>query len=111
MNRQEELEGHARAVGFDLFGVAPAAPPLEGERFEAWLDKGHHADMEWLERNKERILDPHLTLPEAHSVVVLGFAHSRAPVELSGGGRVARYAAGRDYHNVVGRMLKKLMRQ
>jgi epoxyqueuosine reductase len=111
VDRLEELEEHAREVGFDLFGVAPAAPPLEGERFEAWLDKGHHADMEWLERNRERILDPRLTLPEARSVVVLGFAHSRAPVELSGGGRVARYAAGRDYHNVMGRMLRKLMKR
>ena len=111
MDRREELEEHARAVGFDLFGVAPAAPPPEGERFQAWLDKGHHADMDWLERNRERILDPRLTLPEARSVVVLGFAHSRAPVELPGGGRVARYAAGRDYHNVMGRMLRKLARR
>ena len=84
---------HARAVGFDLCGVAPAAPPPEGARFAAWLDEGHHADMGWLERNRERILDPRLTLPEARSVVVLGFAHSRPPVELNGGGRVARYAA------------------
>jgi len=111
VDRHQELEEHARAVGFDLVGVAPAAPPPEGARFESWLDEGHHADMGWLERNRERILDPRLTLPEARSIVVLGFAHSRPPVELPGGGRIARYAAGRDYHNVMGRMLTKLARR
>jgi len=111
VDRRQELEEHARAVGFDLVGIAPAAPPPEGARFEAWLDDGHHADMDWLERNRERILDPRLTLPEARSIVVLGFAHSRPEVELSGGGRIARYAAGRDYHNVMGRMLTKLVRR
>ncbi|MCH2102876.1 MAG: tRNA epoxyqueuosine(34) reductase QueG [Planctomycetes bacterium] len=111
MDRLQELEEHAREVGFDLFGVAPAAPPREGARFEAWLEAGHHADMDWLARNRDRILDPRLTLPEARSVVVLGLGHSREPVELPGGGRVARYAAGRDYHNVMGRMLRKLARR
>ena len=111
MNRREELEAHAREVGFDLVGVAPPTPPPAADLFEAWLEKGHHADMSWLERNKERIQDPRKTLAEAGSIIVLGLGHSRAPIELEGGGRVARYAAGRDYHNVMGRMLKKLAKR
>jgi epoxyqueuosine reductase len=108
VDRRQELEEHARAVGFDLVGVAPAAAPPEAARFSAWLEAGHHAGMDYLERNRERILNPRLTLPEARSLIILGFGHSRPAVELSGGGRIARYAAGRDYHNVMGRMLRKL---
>lgn len=44
-------------------------------------------------------------------MLIVGFGHSRPAVALSGGGRVARYAAGRDYHNVMGRALKRLRRR
>jgi epoxyqueuosine reductase len=67
--------------------------------------------MDWLERDRERIQDPRRVLPEGRSLVVLGLAHSRAAFELAGGGRVARFAAGRDYHNVVLHKLRKLQRR
>ena len=101
----------AREAGFDLAGLAPLAPPPDAERFERWLEAGHNADMTWLERQRERIVDPRRVLPEGRTLLVVGLAHSRAAVELPGGGRVARYAAGRDYHNVIGRMLRKLARR
>jgi epoxyqueuosine reductase len=101
----------AREVGFDLAGIAPLRPPQAGERFEAWLEQGRHADMTWLERNRDRILDPGRILPEGKSILVVGLAHARPAVSTKDGARVARYAAGRDYHNVMGRMLAKLHRR
>lgn len=101
----------AREVGFDLAGITPLAPPRAGARFDAWLRAGRHAGMTWLERNRDRILDPGRILPEGRSILVVGLAHARAAVELPGGGRIARYAGGRDYHNVVGKMLGKLARR
>jgi len=101
----------ARAAGFDLAGIAPLRPPQDADRFARWLDGGRHAGLAYLERNRERILDPRRLLPSGRSVLVVGLAHSRAAVHLEGGGRVARYAAGRDYHNVIGRMLRKLHRR
>ena len=80
VDRRQELEEHARAVGFDLVGVAPAAAPPAAARFSAWLEAGHHAGMDYLERNRERILNPRLTLPEARSLIILGFGHSRPAV-------------------------------
>ncbi|MCZ6598081.1 MAG: tRNA epoxyqueuosine(34) reductase QueG, partial [Planctomycetota bacterium] len=98
----------AREEGFDLAGVAPLEPPPAAERFRGWLAAGRHAGMSWLARSSERICDPRQILPGARSLVVVGLAHARPEVELPGGGRVARYAAGRDYHNVIGRMLRRL---
>jgi epoxyqueuosine reductase len=66
--------------------------------------------MGWLERNRERILDPGRILPGARSLLVVGLGHARAAVRTSDGGRIARYAAGRDYHNVIRRRLRKLAR-
>lgn len=111
MSREELVFEIAAGLGFDLCGIAPAAPPPDAERFEAWLAAGRHGTMGWLERDAARIVDPALVMDEAKSIVVLGLAHSRAAVELEGGGRVARFAAGRDYHNVIQHKLRKLQRR
>ena len=100
-----------REVGFDLAGIAPLAPPPAAAKFQAWLAAGHHADMRWLEESAARIVDPRGLLPNGGSLLVVGLGHARAPVELPGGGRVARYAAGRDYHNLVGKRLIRLAKR
>ncbi len=106
----------AREVGFDLAGIAPCAPPPDAARFEEWLARGHHAGLDYLVADRERILDPRRLLPEGRSILVVGLAHSRPAVDLAqrglpGGGRVARYAAGRDYHNRMLKLLRKLARR
>ena len=111
MSREEKVLEMAREVGFDLCGIAPLAPPPDADRFADWLERGHHAGLDYLERNRDRILDPRRVMPQGRSLLVVGLAHSRPAVELPGGGRVARYAAGRDYHNVMGKMLRKLTRR
>ncbi|MFN0009521.1 MAG: tRNA epoxyqueuosine(34) reductase QueG [Planctomycetota bacterium] len=98
----------ALEAGFDLAGTAPLRPPRAASRFLKWLAEGRHGSMGWIERQSAKIVDPRRNFPEGKSILVLGLAHSRPDVSLPGGGRVARYAAGRDYHNVVRRMLTKL---
>ncbi len=95
-------------LGFDLAGVAPLAPPARASEFQAWLDAGRHGSMDYLERQRERIVSPAAVLPGARSLLVVGLGHSRPAIELEGGARVARYAAGRDYHNYIGKRLRKL---
>ena len=108
MDRLEQVLDLAREAGFDLAGVAPLRPPRDLARLDRWLAEGRHGELEWMRRARERIADPRALLPTGRSILIVGLAHSRAAVELEGGARVARYAAGRDYHNVVGRQLLKL---
>ena len=98
----------ALGQGFDLVGIAPLRPPRAAKRFEHWLLAGRQADMAWLEEQRERILDPRLSLPDGKSLLVVGLGHSRAATGTADGARVARYAAGKDYHNVIGRKLRRL---
>jgi epoxyqueuosine reductase len=98
----------ARESGFDLAGVAPLGPPPDLARFDAWLAAGRHGGLDWLARDRDRIADPRGLLPRGKSMLVLGWAHSRPAPELPDGTRVARYAAGRDYHNALGKALRKL---
>src|SRR6185436_20213722 len=72
--------------------------------------------LDYLARDRARIVDPRRLFPAGRSMLVVGFAHARPAVDLGergieGGGRVARYAAGRDYHNRMLKMLRKLARR
>jgi epoxyqueuosine reductase len=94
----------AHAAGFDLVGVMRAEPLSRGrERLEAWQEAGMAADMGFMHRPAERLADPTSLQKSARSVVSLGVSYYPGdhPENEGGGGRVARYAWGRDYHEVI----------
>ncbi len=68
--------------------------------------------MQWLERNKEKRTDPQLVLPGARSVVVLALNYWQpdppADAHSPPKGRIARYAWGDDYHEVIEKKLVAL---
>jgi epoxyqueuosine reductase len=101
----------AYEVGFDLVGTAPLRRPRGAEHFEAWLAAGHHADMGWLERDRPRIVAPERNLEGGQSLVMVGLGHARGAVATPEGARLARYAAGRDYHNLMRKKLRRLARR
>ena len=113
MNLTEKIKQKAVELGFDLVGIAPAAQALHAEAYTDWLEKGYHADMEWLAKDPERRSHPAQVLEGAQSLVVVGKSYyiaDPAPEIWSDPmrGRVARYAWGRDYHKVITPALKKL---
>ncbi len=108
---REAIEAEATRLGFTLLGVAPAGPADPEGRLERWLAAGYHGDMAYMERPERQ--DPRMILPSARSVISLGTPYQAQvdePPPRPGFGRVARYARGRDYHNVVGKRVKKLRR-
>lgn len=111
------VKGLARQRGFALVGIACAEPLPEAlTRLHHWLAAGHHARMDWLTRDPARRADVRRTMPEAHSVLMLGMPyadatarqHPPAPSRLHG--RVSRYARGADYHGVIEERLRLLAR-
>ena len=107
------IKAHALALGFDLCRITSAAPPASGNRFEAWLEAGHHGTMEYLARNAARRLDPNLVLPGSRSVICLAVSyHHKAPSPTAATatttGRIARYSRFADYHEIVGARLREL---
>lgn len=109
--QRDRIEELARLEGFDLAGWIPLRPPPEADLFGAWLDAGFHGQMSYLERFRSRIVEPARVLPEAQSLLSLAVNHARPSGGFAGGGRVARYALGRDYHAVVDGMLRRLIRR
>lgn len=105
----QAIKEHARSLGINLVGIAPAKDDSEGEQhLRTFIEKKHHGDMAWLESYQKRVR-PEKLLPGAKSVIVIGVNYYReAPTTLSGHGRIARYAWGRDYHKILKKLLKQL---
>ena len=105
------LQRRAREAGFDLVGVA-RAEPLEqgGKRLKEWQEAGMAADMGYMHRPVELLSNPRKLQKSAKSVVSLGVSYYPGdhPENAEGGGRVARYAWGRDYHEVIKERLFRL---
>jgi epoxyqueuosine reductase len=104
------LEERAREVGFDLVGVTDAEPLREGgERLREWQEAGMAADMGYMHRPVALLSNPKRLQKSARSVVSLGVSYYPGDhPENDGGGRVARYAWGRDYHEVIKARLFRL---
>jgi epoxyqueuosine reductase len=104
--------GQASSVGFVHVRVAALTETPWMDRFDAWLARGSHGRLQWLSDRRDERADPRLRLADAKSVVVLGLEHHHKRPADPGGltGLVARYAWGRDYHNLVGKRLRKLQR-
>ncbi len=88
----------AHELGFDLVRFGPAEPGEHGAHFVRWLEAGRHGDMDYLVANRERILEPTRWRAGVRSAIALAVEYGGPAGELPGGGRVARYAVGRDYH-------------
>jgi epoxyqueuosine reductase len=106
------LKSWALEAGFDLAGVASLEPSTHGGAFRRWLDRGDHAGMAYMARRVELRLDPAAVLAGARSALCVGLRYAPLANEASTAGdlwpRVARYARGLDYHDVMGERLAAL---
>ena len=107
----------ARA-GLEWLGVAPVEPIADGwfaphaAALTQWLEAGYNGEMTWLaERAEERLVPRHL-MPEARSALCFWLPHRTPTPDKPDGptGRVAAYAWGRDYHNILRKSLRKVLR-
>lgn len=108
------IKDRARALGFDLAGIARAERHPKLARLAEWIAQGRAGGMHYLAESLDERLDPTSVLPRARSIVSLGVLYNTAEpystdVEDSRRALVARYAWGRDYHDVVRGRLRALV--
>jgi len=106
----------ARAVGFDLAGVAPVDALDELARLPEWLERGYVGEMDYL--RDSRRADPRLVIEGARSIIVVALNYNTeqpystelpAPEDGPPRGWISRYAWGDDYHEVLGEKLETLL--
>jgi epoxyqueuosine reductase len=108
------VKAEAERQGFARVGVAEAsALREEGEHLDDWLAAGRHGQMSWMERTASVRKDPRdpNMLENAKSVIVMaapyaGHKRYAGPPPT----RIAKYAVGRDYHNVLTKRSRKVAR-
>ena len=104
------VKSRALDLGFDLVAIGPADPPEHGESFTRWIQAGHAGTMGYLARRGAERLDPGRVLPGAQSVVCVALNYHQGPAADPSWAPVARYAWGRDYHDLMTPRLEALAR-
>jgi epoxyqueuosine reductase len=99
----ERVKDVALALGFDRAGVARLEPTRESGFFRDWIERGHHGEMAYLARNVAARVDPSTLFEGARSALVVALVYDQPgrgerPQEQA---RIARYAGGDDYHDVM----------
>jgi epoxyqueuosine reductase len=106
------IRTQAASLGFDQVRFADVDPPAGVGAYDQFIAEGRQGEMGWMESSRAPRADPRLLLASAQSIVVLGmrYGHPRPPDPGGLTGAVASYAWGRDYHNLIGKRLRRLSR-
>ena len=101
----------AKKLGFDACGIASArALDKESSIVEQWLDDGREGEMHYLTRNKEKRYDPRLLVEGTKSIVTVLYNYfPNQEIGDNGHYKIAKYAYGTDYHDVLKRKMRQLL--
>ncbi|MBT3341645.1 MAG: tRNA epoxyqueuosine(34) reductase QueG [Gemmatimonadetes bacterium] len=123
----DRLRQVATSLGFDLFGVTPADPLAAADYYARWIALGYAGRMGYLERAMDRRREPQRLVEDADSVICLGMhypnvtgpttraaaastiASSGPPADVAPTGRIAAYALGDDYHDIIAARARQLL--
>lgn len=104
----------ALALGFDRLGMIPAQPAATLNQYLSWIAAGMHGEMGYMAREDRaaRRRDLNVILPGAQSLLMVAIDYGDLlPLEIledPSRGRIAAYAWGADYHDIIGERLETL---
>jgi epoxyqueuosine reductase len=111
----ERLKTKAVELGFNLAGVTRAQPSPHLDAYLRWADAGMQGEMGYMVRPDRQVRrrDLNIILPGARSLAVVGldyrtFTVSDDVLSDPARGRIASYAWGLDYHDIMTPRLEKL---
>jgi len=120
MSLTQDIKNEARRLGFPLVGITTPEQPSHWATYENWLKAGRHGEMTYLATERARLCraDPHKLLSDCSAILVLGTPYQPKvePTQTVGRrasstylGKIASYAWGKDYHEVLPRRMQTLV--
>ena len=104
------IKSFAAQLGFSYCGIAQAKRLDEDAiKLEAWLNKGMHGSMYYMENYFDERVDPTKLVPGAKSVITLMMNYFPSTKQKEEAPKISKYAYGNDYHEVIREKLKELM--
>lgn len=105
------IKQEAQRFGFIACGISKAGfLEEEAPRLEQWLNSQKHGQMSFMEDHFDKRLNPTLLMDGAKSVVSLLVNYYPPETQVEGTYKISKYAYGKDYHNVILKKLRKLLR-
>ncbi len=111
----EQIRSWARDVGFADCRISDGQLQDYEPRLHAWLEAGHHGEMDYMARHGDKRSRPEELLPGTLRVISVrmdylpgGAADMEQNLADSDRAYVSRYALGRDYHKMMRMRLKHL---
>lgn len=105
------IKAEALRLGFGQCGISRAEfLEEEAPRLEAWLQKGLHGTMGYMENHFDKRLDPRLLVEGAKSVISLSLNYYPEETQTDPEApKLSKYAYGQDYHEVIKSKLSNLL--
>ncbi|AHF16996.1 tRNA epoxyqueuosine(34) reductase QueG [Niabella soli] len=110
MNATQHIKIVSKELGFDYCGIAKAEKlDDDARRLEQWLSRGMHGTMKYMENYFDLRIDPSRLVPGAKSVITLLMNYFPQQLQQTDGAKIAKYAYGNDYHEVIRAKLNALL--
>lgn len=107
MDRPAVLRAAAQNLGLDALGITKAISPDPAGRLTDWLRLSYHGEMGWMAKAPTVRQDPRAYEASARSIVIVGLSSRQSSPRLPRG-RIAAYAQGEDYHDILRDRLESL---
>lgn len=110
------IQHRAKELGFQQLGVTSTDLGQHVERYKQWLQKGYHADLDYMHTHGSKRWTPDELIEGTLRVISVRMDY--LPEEMESANRqladpeaayVSRYTLGRDYHKLIRNRLKHLI--
>lgn len=113
-NLVNEIKTWGQALGFQQVGITDTDLTQYEARFLAWLAKGFHGSMDYMEKHGEKRFKPHALIPNTLRIISVRMDYLPPEASLVSvlqnkkKAYISRYALGRDYHRLMRKRLTLL---
>ena len=114
----KKIKKWGEELGFQQTGITSTNLHKDEEYLINWLSKGRHGEMQYMASHGEKRSRPSDLIPGTMSVISVRMDYyppsSKHPIKVLKNKNLAyisRYATGRDYHKIIRRRLKKLVKK
>jgi len=113
MELADQIKLWAKEIGFTNLGIADPNLSAYQTHLENWLELGFQAEMDFMNHNQEKRLNPQELMRQTKSIICVNLSYqacsfAKLTNDWQQNNAISSYAARRDYHKVMYKKLHQL---